>query len=350
MQYILIPLISLAIMLAGVVGVYNFVPMDSLDFLTFNHQNIGTSLTTLNSSDTMSNFPTLYNANNLALNNGKIENSSTTINAITTLLNLSSVGTITTGTWNATAIAVNKGGTGTTTLALNQVLLGNTTSGFKVVSGFGTSGQFLTSNGAGAVPTWQTSSLNLTDAYAWTGLHSWTALTTFATSTIAELTVASSTFTILPRAFGTPTLGNQLTNKTYVDNSDLVTVFVYSANSTSTLSQLAYSSAGVSGNYADYTKMKEITMTNATGTVVVAFSLYSSNGTMTCYGQIWKNGVAVGTERSTNQPGVMYLESINFTIGDSIQLYLHKGTGDVCSSQFFSINGNVLPKMTWILE
>lgn len=51
----------------------------------------------------------------------------TTLSALTTATNLISVGTITTGTWSATTIAVNKGGTGQTSYTDGQLLIGNTT-------------------------------------------------------------------------------------------------------------------------------------------------------------------------------------------------------------------------------
>jgi hypothetical protein len=60
--------------------------------------------------------------------------------AITTL------GTVTVGTWNGTTIAVANGGTGTTTLASNAVLLGNGTNAVQTVDP-GSSGNVLTSNG-----------------------------------------------------------------------------------------------------------------------------------------------------------------------------------------------------------
>jgi hypothetical protein len=70
--------------------------------------------------------------------------------AVTTLSSLASVGTITSGTWNATTIAVNRGGTGLTTLTANNVILGNGTSTPQFVAP-GSSGNVLTSNGT----TWQ---------------------------------------------------------------------------------------------------------------------------------------------------------------------------------------------------
>jgi len=88
---------------------------------------------------------------------GGIPSISTTIpNA--TQLNITSLGTITTGVWNGTAITVANGGTGNTTFTAYSVICAGTTAtgAFQNVSGIGTSGQVLTSNGAGTLPTWQT--------------------------------------------------------------------------------------------------------------------------------------------------------------------------------------------------
>jgi len=132
----------------------------------FKERNFG-SFTNLNLSDLQSSFPALYNAN-LAKT---IEVGTTSVASITTLPNLASFGTITSGTWNGTAIGVSYQGTGTTSPTLNQIILGNGSSGFKVVTGFGISGQVLTSAGAGSAPAWtsittdQTASFNFTGAY-----------------------------------------------------------------------------------------------------------------------------------------------------------------------------------------
>jgi len=60
----------------------------------------------------------------------------------------------------STPITVTQGGTGVSNATAYAVITGGTTStgAFQTVSGTGTSGQVLTSNGAGALPTWQTSS------------------------------------------------------------------------------------------------------------------------------------------------------------------------------------------------
>lgn len=60
----------------------------------------------------------------------------------------------------ASPLPVAQGGTGDATLTAHEVLLGNGTSPVTQVSGVGTAGQVLTSNGAAADPTWQAASAN----------------------------------------------------------------------------------------------------------------------------------------------------------------------------------------------
>jgi hypothetical protein len=62
---------------------------------------------------------------------------------------------ITSLTGLTTALSVAQGGTGENSLTSHAVLLGNDTSAVTTVSGLGSSGQVLTSNGAGTAPTWQ---------------------------------------------------------------------------------------------------------------------------------------------------------------------------------------------------
>lgn len=77
--------------------------------------------------------------------------------AIDTLANLVSIGTITTGVWNGTDVSVAAGGTGLSATTAYAVLCGGTTStgALQSIAGVGTAGQLLTSNGAGALPTFQ---------------------------------------------------------------------------------------------------------------------------------------------------------------------------------------------------
>jgi len=160
----------------------------------FTDASFGSTLTNISSTDNLADFPTVYNANQTALNNDKIEVSTTTLPNLATLLNLVAVGTITTGTWSADAIAVAKGGTGTTSPTSNLVMLGNGSSGLKTANGFGTSGQFLTSNGNATAPSWQTSSIDQGIPYTWTAHHIFSTLfaTTASTTNLTFTGITSS--------------------------------------------------------------------------------------------------------------------------------------------------------------
>jgi hypothetical protein len=80
--------------------------------------------------------------------------------AVTTLSSLASIGTITTGTWNASTIAANKGGTGQTSYSTGDMLYANSGSTLdKVTGNTTTTTQFLSQTGTGttsAQPGWQT--------------------------------------------------------------------------------------------------------------------------------------------------------------------------------------------------
>ena len=169
MQTLFSIIASLVITTLTFIGAYKFLPLGTLE----QSQLIGSSITTINANDTLSSSRSVINTNFSNLNSGKTEVSSSSIAAITSLLNLTSVGTLTTGALSTgfTAIPVSLGGTGTTTPSQYLVILGNGSAGFTVASSTGTSGQFLTSNGTGAFPNWQTSAVDQGANYTWTGTH-----------------------------------------------------------------------------------------------------------------------------------------------------------------------------------
>lgn len=84
-------------------------------------------------------------SNFINLNNNKLESSWTGNTSIVTL------GTVTTGTWSATTIAVNKGGTGVTTTPSNGNLLIGNGSGYTVAALTGTSNRVTVTNGSGSI-------------------------------------------------------------------------------------------------------------------------------------------------------------------------------------------------------
>lgn len=102
-----------------------------------------------------------------------------------------------------------------------------------------------------------------------------------------------------------------------------------------------------------YTKVKEIRMgARNLGTVTVKFDLKTSNPVDPANGRIYKNGVAVGTER-TNTDGVYttFTENITFTNGDLIQLYLNKpSTTGNSTARNFRIYANIYEVTTVITD
>lgn len=162
----------------------------------------------LATSNILSAFPTTYN-NNLAIT---IETGTTSVASITTLGNLASVGTLTTGSLGSgfTTVVVARGGTGSTTLSSNQILLGNGTGNIGTVVGWGTSGQFLQSNGGVLAPTWATSAIDQGAAYTWTaasstfvyGINVGFSTTTNATTTNLFVSGTASTTRLIAGALG----------------------------------------------------------------------------------------------------------------------------------------------------
>ncbi len=83
-----------------------------------------------------------------------------------------------------------------------------------------------------------------------------------------------------------------------------------------------------SSTETSYTKVKEIQYNDIGGTIRVKFDLTTPSALSdTVYGKIYKNGIAYGTERSTNQDLPDYdtfSEDLAFNSGDLIQLYVNK--------------------------
>ena len=79
--------------------------------------------------------------------------------------------------------------------------------------------------------------------------------------------------------------------------------------------------------HSGYTKRREIQV-NRNGIVRVKFNFRNLESSGTTYGRIYKNGVAVGIERtSINSTWVLYSEDIVVNKGDYIQLYVNSSNG-----------------------
>lgn len=173
MQLFLTALISGIVSLGGMFLAYNYAPLDIISINVPN--NLGSTITTILGTDTLSASRAVINTNFSNLNTDKLQSGDTAA--------LLTIGTLTL----TNPLTVANGGTGSTTLSSNQVLLGNGTGNVKVVTGHGTLGQFLTSGGAGAAPTWSTAAIDQAGNYTWTGDHIFTrSTTTNATTTGAH--------------------------------------------------------------------------------------------------------------------------------------------------------------------
>jgi len=313
--------------------------------------NVGTSVTTIAGTDKLSDSRSVINTNFASLNAGKMEYGTTTIPTLTTASALVTVGALSSGslTTGFTTINVAQGGTGRASLNVNQVLLGNGVSGIDKVSGLGDSGQFLTSNGAGTPPTWQTSAVDTGIKYTWTDEHTFTAsssmlslnLTDFVatTATSTNLFVTTGSITNLTSS-GTQTLNGVAYTFPVTDGSASQ---VLSTNGSATLSFIdspyfrfvASDTLVVSADTersevssATYAKVKEV-LVRTQGTIRVKFDL-KKDGTNTALGRIYINGVAVGTERDTNSTSyVNYSEDISVEANDLVQLYIKPSANDV---------------------
>lgn len=106
--------------------------------------------------------------------------------------------------------------------------------------------------------------------------------------------------------------------------------------------------ASVFVNQAAYTKYKTITITALSpnpSTIRIKFDMKADLGVGTAYGKIYKNGGAVGTERTTTSGSyVTFTEDISFAQGDTLELWSHIGppnTGFIANFRVCGVGGVV---------
>jgi len=325
MNYLKTILISvLTTIILGLV-VYYFVPLWEID--RFIRENLlGATVTEISGSDTMSNFPTVYNANLSSMNSAKAEVSTTTLNNVTSIPNLATIGTITTGTWTSTDIGVAYGGTGASTLGSNLVLLGNGTSAIQSVTA-GSNDQVLTL--VAGVPAWQSGTLDKTLDYAWTGQHRWTTgTTTFNSASDFNSTVSLDGYTSVASLQIASSSSNQwatastsLTTKGYTDYE--IENTAYNLSASANLKASADDEVSKS-NDTNLTKVKEIRI-NRSGIIRIDFDLKTSaDGGHNVHGRVYINGVVVGIDNDEIGDTYVTQATEDFTVqtGDLVQLYI----------------------------
>lgn len=169
--------------------------LSSSDWTTFNNKE--NAIATGNSSQYLRGDKSWQTLDKNAVGLGNVEN--TALSSWTGSSNISTVGTITTGTWNGSTISVGKGGTGQTTYTDGQLLIGNST-GNTLSKATLTAGSGISiTNGSGSITiaaTGATASVPSVMFYTTTATQSVPATTSFVDFTNVSVSDASY-FTVL---------------------------------------------------------------------------------------------------------------------------------------------------------
>jgi hypothetical protein len=204
----------------------------------------------------------------------------------------------------------------------------------KTVSGYGTTGQFLTSNGGVAAPTWQTSAVDTAIDYTWTGLHNFTSTTT--TKGLVASSTAAAPLTLNGISFNTPSTQGASSTALINDasgNLKWYTIYMaltYAAGDSLLISSEDEHSSSAGGGAT--TTVKEILM-NGSGTVTVIYTM-SCGSANPCSSGIYKNNVAVGTYRymTVTSPSTFTENISGIVVGDLLQIKAKSITADAIVS------------------
>lgn len=225
---------------------------------------------------------------------------------------LVTLGNVTTGTWNADTLSVAKGGTGSTSLIAYQLLAGNGT-GAVTTFGNGTSGYVLTSNGAGALPSFQNVGVTTANNNTWTGTNTFNATTTFSGNMVIGTGGASSTV-----------LMNDANGVVRSYNAGLGTAYSAYATMPTTAGYKISKSINASGGISSCTSATPVLVAEYTvwkyGTVL-AYATSSSSGAYQYSILLSKNGLATSTFSTSNTAVFTSTTTMSVTPGDKVQMW-----------------------------
>ena len=249
----------------------------------------GTNITSTVATGTTTPVITLNIPNASATNRGALTNTDwSTFNAKSPAAGSTSIttlGTITTGTWNGTAIAANRGGTGQTVYVIGDILYASTTTALSRLAGVAT-GNSLISGGVGVAPAWGKIGLTthvsgtLAVGNGGTGAATLTGLVK-GNGTSAFTAAVAGTDYLLPSSLSgyLPLTGGTLTGTTSFDGSGSSAnpiTLIYTGSSNRLLAPILrlYGATSIASNYVELlgtnaTSNRTVNFPDASGTVIL---------------------------------------------------------------------------------
>ena len=275
--------------------------------------------------------------------------------------NITTVGTITSGTWNGGIIPLAYGGSNANLTASNGGIVYSTASAMAILAGTATAKQILMS-GASTTPTWSTATYPTTTTINQL-LYSSVAniIAGLATANNGVLITSSggvpSVASTLPSAVqGNITTVGTITSGTW--NGGIIPIAYGGTNSSTTLNnnrimvssggsivessaltngQLLIGSTGAAPVVANLTQGTGITITNSAGGITITNSSPSSGGTVTTVSVVSANGLAGTVATATTTPAI----TLSTTVGTSGVPLVLLGNGTAISG-VSSVNSAVL--------
>jgi len=198
---------------------------------------------------------------------------------------ITTLGTVTTGTWNATDIALADGGTNASLIASNGGIFYSTATAGAILSGTATEGQIIRS-GASSAPSWSTATYPATTTIN-------RILYSSANNTVSEITAANSAV-LVSTSTGVPQMSSTMTN-----------------------GQVIIGSTGGTPTAATITAGAGISITNAAGSITVA----AAGGGLTWSVITADQGATVNNAYICNKAGLLTLTlPASADIGDTIRV------------------------------
>lgn len=191
--------------------------------------------------------------------------------------------------------------------------------------------------------------LDLTENYTWTGVQTFSSATTTFSATTSIASSPSNKLFLNGVGYAFPSSQGSAST-TLVNNGSgtltWATLPITTMQATSSANTIAAANTERSTSSTSYIKIKEFEI-EVGGIYRFTWDLKSSANGVTANGRIYRNGVAVGTEKSeANGTYASQTDDVSgWTAGDNAELYIKTQSGTV-SVRNFTLNGVLIPTGT----